>query len=227
MPGSSYRYKRYTLNSSPISREPSEAGETQQQDDGFNRPLYDAMKTKALQEPQPYEQAGRYQGEETESRIQTKQRTVNALSAGQSLLAKKQARNMVTAGKLNQLEGVGAIPASGGSGGSQLIAQAKKYLGTPYLWGGTDPKKGLDCSGLIQLAAKNMGISIPRTSAEQRRAGQKVANLSQAQPGDLVGKPGHIGIYLGNGMMLHSPRTGKNVEIVKLYFTPTDIRRIA
>ncbi|GAA3149952.1 hypothetical protein GCM10010466_46190 [Planomonospora alba] len=116
--------------------------------------------------------------------------------------------------------------------GRDVVAQARKYLGVPYLWGGTDPGKGLDCSGLVQLVYKKLGISLPRVSQDQQNEGRSIPSLKQAQPGDLLtfGSPAtHIGIYVGDGKMLHAPRTGDVVKIVDLddyYRAPTDIRRI-
>ncbi|MBG0818481.1 C40 family peptidase [Planomonospora sp. ID82291] len=102
----------------------------------------------------------------------------------------------------------------------------------PYLWGGTDPERGLDCSGLVQLVYKKLGVSLPRVSQDQQNEGRSVPSLKQARPGDLLtfGSPAtHIGIYIGDGKMLHAPRTGDVVKIVDMddyYRKPTDIRRI-
>ena len=113
--------------------------------------------------------------------------------------------------------------------GSAVVESAKKYLGLPYIWGGTDPSKGLDCSGLVQVAYKDFGISLPRVAADQARAGTPVASLSQAKPGDLVafGSPvDHIGIYVGDNKMLVAPKRGDVVKIQEIYQTPVAIRRI-
>ena len=119
---------------------------------------------------------------------------------------------------------------SGTDLGSRVVQEAKRYLGVPYRWGGTDPATGLDCSGLVQQAYENLGIKVPRVSRDQARAGEPVASLAEARPGDLVafGSPvDHIGIYAGDGMMVVAPQTG---DVVKLQAigsrTPTAIRRI-
>jgi peptidoglycan DL-endopeptidase CwlO len=124
----------------------------------------------------------------------------------------------------------GPSPTAGGGGvtGDKVVATAKKYLGVPYLWGGTTPA-GFDCSGLIQHVYSELGISLPRVSRDQARAGTAVPSLAQAKPGDLVAfnsPVNHIGIYLGDGMMLDAPRRGQNVKIQKVWATPTAIRRI-
>lgn len=107
------------------------------------------------------------------------------------------------------------------SKGAAIVEVARRYLGTPYLWGGSSPKTGFDCSGLVQFAAAQAGVKIPRTSQEQFRAGRPVAP-SQLQPGDSVffeptsAGPGHTGIYIGGGRFLQSPHTGDVVKISTL-----------
>ncbi|MDP3890246.1 transglycosylase SLT domain-containing protein [Nocardioides sp.] len=125
-----------------------------------------------------------------------------------------------------------ATTATAGPGGSAsesaVVAEARKYLGIPYLWGGTDPAKGLDCSGLIQLVYKNLGHDIPRVSWQRAKAGSPVASLDQARPGDILAfnsPVDHVGIYIGDGKMIHAPRPGKDVEVSDVYATPTAIRR--
>jgi len=118
---------------------------------------------------------------------------------------------------------------TGGAGGSAVVAEARKYLGIPYVWGGTDPKRGLDCSGLVQLVYRNLGYELPRVSYQQATAGTKVDGLANARPGDVLafGSPvHHVGIYIGDGQMIEAPRPGKDVRIAPVYETPTAIRRI-
>ena len=119
---------------------------------------------------------------------------------------------------------------TGQTTGEQVVAEARKYLGVPYLWGGTDPKRGLDCSGLVQLVYRNLGYELPRVSYQQATAGTAVTGgLANAQPGDLLAfnsPVSHIGIYIGGGKMIEAPRTGLDVRIIDVYETPTAIRRI-
>jgi cell wall-associated NlpC family hydrolase len=125
--------------------------------------------------------------------------------------------------------GATASAAYAGATGDAVVADAEKYLGVPYLYGGTDPSKGLDCSALVQRAYADLGISLPRTSQEQAKVGTPVASLTQAQPGDLVcfGDPAtHIGIYAGDGKMVVAPHTGTNVQIQEITTTPSTIRRV-
>jgi peptidoglycan DL-endopeptidase CwlO len=129
---------------------------------------------------------------------------------------------------LSALSGSPSDPA-GTTSGAAVVNAASKYLGVPYAWGGTNPATGLDCSGLVQRTYADLGIALPRVASDQARMGTPVANLSQAQPGDLVafGSPvDHIGIYAGGGKMVVAPHRGTTVRIEDITMTPTAIRRI-
>lgn len=120
-------------------------------------------------------------------------------------------------------------PGATGVTGDAVVTDAEKYLGVPYLYGGTDPSQGLDCSALVQRAYADLGISLPRTSQEQAKVGTPVPSLAQAQPGDLVcfGDPAtHIGVYAGDGKMVVAPHTGANVQVQEITATPSTIRRV-
>ncbi len=110
-------------------------------------------------------------------------------------------------------------PSGNASKGQALVATAKKYLGVPYVWGGTSPR-GFDCSGLMQYVCRQNGISLPRVAASQRNVGRYVSRAN-LQPGDLVffGKGGritHVGMYVGGGNMIHAPQTGDVVKIASI-----------
>ncbi|WP_158220843.1 C40 family peptidase [Kineosporia sp. R_H_3] len=92
-----------------------------------------------------------------------------------------------------------------------MLAVAARYVGVPYLYGGTTPA-GFDCSGYVRYVYAAVGVSLPRTADQQMRATTQVPR-SQARPGDLVsfvsgGRVYHNGIYAGNGMMYDAPKTG-------------------
>lgn len=104
-------------------------------------------------------------------------------------------------------------------GESAVVDSARKYLGTPYVWGGTSPS-GFDCSGFVQYVLAENGKSVPRTSQEQFAGGQAV-DKSNLQAGDLVfynwqggADATHVGIYEGNGKMIHAPHPGDVVKEV-------------
>src|SRR5690625_417443 len=110
------------------------------------------------------------------------------------------------------------------STGEQALAWARTQLGKPYIWGGVGPT-GYDCSGLVQMAFRNAGVSLPRTTGAQYHATARVP-VSQLRAGDLIfyssnGQPSgirHVAIYAGNGMRLHAPSPGKSVELVPMWW---------
>ena len=111
---------------------------------------------------------------------------------------------------------------TGSSSGNTSVAQtivnaAYSQLGVPYVYGGTTAGVGFDCSGLVQYCHAVSGISLPRTSQAQGGCGIAV---SDPQPGDLVCYGSHIGIYIGNGQMIHAPHTGDVVKIASVYGSP-------
>lgn len=129
---------------------------------------------------------------------------------------------------------IGQLPASGGPIDVRMdhkdlispnvvpvIQAAEKFLGTPYLWGGADPRKGFDCSGFVQYLYRQEGIDLPRTTYEQVKKGTPIHNPKQLQPGDIVffskgGDVHHEGLYIGHGQFIHAPHTGDHVRISSL-----------
>lgn len=117
------------------------------------------------------------------------------------------------------------------SGATNIVTEAQKYLGVPYVWGGSSPN-GFDCSGLVQYVYAQCGKNIPRVAADQYHQSNKVSR-DQLQPGDLVfftgsngssSNPGHVGIYIGNNEFIHSPSSGKTITITSLdnsYYSST------
>jgi peptidoglycan DL-endopeptidase CwlO len=123
----------------------------------------------------------------------------------------------------------GGTTTAGGVTGDDVVAAAKKYLGTPYVFGGTNPAKGLDCSALVQRAYKDLGIDLPRLSWDQAKVGTEVGSLAKAKPGDIIcfdSPVDHVGIYLGNNKMIAAPKPGDHVKIESVYEKPTHIRRV-
>jgi cell wall-associated NlpC family hydrolase len=137
------------------------------------------------------------------------------------------------------VEAAAAVPAATGASAVAVaaVAEAEKYLGTPYLWGGEAPETGFDCSGLTQYVYSKLGVDLPRVAEDQFGVGTPIEQ-GQLQPGDLVffqdetGYIYHEGIYIGNGQFLHAPSTGDVVKVSDLsdpYYTErfAGARRVA
>ncbi|MCB5911193.1 C40 family peptidase [Streptomyces pinistramenti] len=117
---------------------------------------------------------------------------------------------------------------AGGSGDGTSLTKAKKALafaraqmGKPYVWGATGPNS-YDCSGLTQAAWKAAGVSLPRTTWDQVKTGERVAT-KDLQPGDLVfffKDISHVGMYIGGGKMIHAPKPGASVRVESIYYMP-------
>ena len=126
-------------------------------------------------------------------------------------------------------ESSGSAPAAtGGSGRGAAVANfALQFVGNPYVYGGTSLTNGTDCSGFVMRVYENFGVALPRTSASQRSSGYDIGGIDNAQPGDIVCYSGHVGIYIGNGQIVHAS-TAKTGIIVSnaTYRQPLCVRRI-
>ncbi|WP_426219430.1 C40 family peptidase [Pseudomonas sp. DWRC2-2] len=105
-----------------------------------------------------------------------------------------------------------------------VVDRAHELLGTPYKWGGTSADQGFDCSSLlVYLFKTEANIQIPRTTAAMQRSTAATIKRNALKPGDAVffkangrGQVSHVGLYIGDGNFIHSPRTGKNIRIDSL-----------
>lgn len=105
---------------------------------------------------------------------------------------------------------------------SSVAALAMQYVGVPYVWGGSSPS-GFDCSGLVSYVYAQFGVSLPHQSEGIRAAGT-VVSASEARPGDVVWWPGHVGIYMGNGMMVDAANESIGVQYAAVYSGATYLR---
>ncbi len=116
--------------------------------------------------------------------------------------------------------------ASGSAKGKDIANFACRYVGNPYVAGGTSLTNGADCSGFTFAIYREFGISLPRTSTAQRGAGREVS-LSDAQPGDIVCYAGHVAIYIGGGRIVHASTPSTGIKYGNVNYKPViTVRRI-
>lgn len=143
--------------------------------------------------------------EEEAKRQEEARKAAEAAAADEA--AKKNNNNRNTGGTTNS--GATYNPSTGNA----IVDAAYSQIGVPYVWGGTTPYVGLDCSGLVQYCYRQAGKSIPRTSGSILAGGTIV---SDPQPGDICWTPGHVAIYIGNGQMIEAQQTGVPVKVSKV-----------
>jgi cell wall-associated NlpC family hydrolase len=113
------------------------------------------------------------------------------------------------------LEGCGGKRPGTSPLADNIVKTAHKYIGVPYVYGGRSPK-GFDCSGLVWYIYRQHGIELPDSSWKQAKGGMKVSR-DEMLPGDLIffqrnGRVNHVGLYIGDGVMIHAPGKGKHVR---------------
>lgn len=111
--------------------------------------------------------------------------------------------------------------------GQAVVDFATKYVGNPYVWGGTSLEHGIDCSGFTMQVYAHFGVSLPHYDLSQRKYGSSVSSLSEAQPGDLIFYSGHVAIYMGDGKIVHAANRRDGIKISNAdYQSIACIRRI-
>ena len=113
-----------------------------------------------------------------------------------------------------KIEAANNVAKSSGSDlGNSVATFALQFVGNPYVYGGTSLTNGADCSGFVQSVYKNFGVGLPRTSGSMRGSGYNVGSIANAVPGDIVCYSGHVGLYIGNGNIVHASSAKTGIKI--------------
>jgi cell wall-associated NlpC family hydrolase len=119
------------------------------------------------------------------------------------------------------------VSADTSSLGQQVANYGLQFVGNPYVYGGTSLTNGADCSGFTLSVYANFGVSLPHSASAQRKKGYDVGGIANAIPGDLVFYSGHVGIYIGNGQIVHASNSRTGIIVSSAYYdTIIDVRRI-
>lgn len=157
---------------------------------------------------------------EEEARLAKEEAARKAANEAANKAAKKN-------GKKNGNSGSAGVSVGGSGRGSAVASFALQFVGNPYVYGGSSLTNGTDCSGFTMSVYANFGVSLPHSSGAQRSVGYDVGGLANAQPGDLVCYSGHVGLYIGNGQIVHASTAKTGIKVSNASYRPVlSVRRI-
>lgn len=188
---------------------------------GYVSEEYVTLSTEFVKAESREEEKARLQKEEEERQ--------KALEASRKAKAEKEAKKAEEAARAQAeaQEAAAALPPTDGSLGQQVADYALQFVGNKYVYGGTSLTNGADCSGFTLAVYANFGVSLPHSAKAQNKKGTNVGSIDNAIPGDLVYYSGHIGIYIGNGKIVHASNPRKGIIISEAtYDRILGVRRI-
>ena len=144
---------------------------------------------------------------EEEARLKKEDDDRKKANAAAAQAQKKNSSTSSSSGKTS------SYSVSGSGTGSSVAGYALQFVGNPYVYGGTSLTNGTDCSGFTMSVYRNFGVSLPPSSGAQRGIGYDVGGIQNAQPGDLVCYSGHVGLYIGNGQIVHASTAATGIKI--------------
>lgn len=213
-------FSRLTSFVSLARSEQEETDETARKQEELKRLQSDAEKLDALLKSQKKEADEKKQKlvSEMTERNATLQESLDAISQNSDII--RAAEHMKEIGDATDADNVkDGIMLAGDDTGTKIANAALSKMGNMYLWGAAGPDR-FDCSGLVCWATNQAGVSLPRLTADGYSHMGTAVDVNDMKPGDVItfgkGHAYHIGIYIGGGMMVHAPRTGKPVSVTKL-----------
>lgn len=183
--------------------------------DGFVSSEFVTLSTEFIQAESKEEEALRLAKEEAD------RKAAQAAAAAKVMAGRKQSEE--------QKPETPVVYASGGGSalGSEVANYACQFVGNPYVYGGSSLTSGTDCSGFVMSVYQNFGVSLPHSSSADRNAGTAVDGIENAQPGDIICYSGHVGIYIGNGQIVHASTSKTGIIISNAtYRSILSVRRI-
>lgn len=173
------------------------------------------------------EEEERRRKEEEARRLQEAQANGTAVESTDSSSQSNSSSSSSSSSSSGSSDGSANVSSGGSAAGQAIASYACQFIGNPYVAGGTSLTNGADCSGFVWRVFKDKGYSVPRTSWELRNAGSEVS-YSNAQPGDIVCYAGHVGIYIGNGNIVHASTPKSGIKITTAtYKSILSVRRVA
>lgn len=166
--------------------------------------------------------------EEEEARLaKEKAEREKAQAAAAAAAAKSKASKSGSSSKGSNYNPATTYTTATSSMGSSVAQFALQFVGNPYVYGGTSLTNGADCSGFVMSVYNNFGVSLPHSSGADRSVGAAVDGLGNAQPGDIVCYSGHVGIYIGNGQIVHASTAKTGIKVSNAnYRSVLAVRRI-